>query len=221
MRAMILAAGRGERMRPLTDRIPKPLLEAGGKPLIVHQIERLRAAGIGQLVINLAWRGAMIEDALGDGAALGVQIRYSREPEGALETAGGIRHALSLLGDDPFLVINSDVHCDFPLAGLTAMAPATHAHLVLVDNPAHHPQGDFALSRGRVLLAGEPRFTYSGIAVFRPAMFAGLSPGFRKLRPVLEKAIAANRVSGEHHAGTWFDIGTPERLDRLDRDLRR
>lgn len=221
MRAMILAAGRGERMRPLTDRIPKPLLEVGGKPLIVHQIERLRAAGVKQLVINLAWHGAMIENVLGDGAALGVEIRYSREPEGALETAGGIRHALGLLGDDPFLVVNSDVHCDFPLAGLTGMTPTAHAHLVLVDNPEHHPEGDFALSGGRVMLDGEPRFTYSGIGLFRPEMFAPLAPGFRALRPVLEAAIAADRVSGERYAGTWLDIGTPERLNELDRDLGR
>lgn len=215
MRAMILAAGRGERMRPLTDRIPKPLLDVGGKPLIVHQIERLRAAGIGQLVINLAWHGEMIEDVLGDGAALDVEIRYSHEPDGALETAGGIRHALGLLGDDPFLVVNSDVHCDFPLASLTGMAPAAHAHLVLVDNPVHHPEGDFALSSGRVMLDGGPRFTYSGIGLFRPEMFIPLAPGFQALRPVLEAAIAADRVSGEHYAGTWLDIGTPERLDQL------
>lgn len=220
MRAMILAAGRGERMRPLTDRIPKPLLEAGGKPLIVHQIERLRAAGIDQIVINVAWRAAMIESALGDGAALGVDIRYSVEPEGALETAGGIRHALELLGDEPFLVINSDLHCDYPIRRLAGLKLADQAHLVLVDNPAHHPEGDFALADGRVKLSGGPRFTYSGIGLFRPEMFASLSPGFRALRPVLDAAIESGRVSGEHYGGVWRDIGTPERLAQLDRELR-
>jgi len=220
MRAMILAAGRGERMRPLTDHTPKPLLRAGGKPLIAHQVERLRAAGIVHLVINVAWRGRLIENELGDGAALGVNIRYSREPEGALETAGGIHHALGLLGADPFVVVNSDVHCDFPIARLAELNPAGHAHLVLVDNPPHHPEGDFALAGdGRVTDTGHPRFTYSGIGVFRPEMFAGLEPGFRPLRPVLNSAIAADRVSGEHHAGIWMDIGTPERLVNLDRML--
>lgn len=221
MRAMILAAGRGERMRPLTDRIPKPLLEVGGKPLIVHRIERLRATGIERLVINVAWHGAAIENALGDGAALGVEIRYSREPEGALETAGGIRHALELLGDDPFLVVASDVHCDFPFERLTTLQPDDQAHLVLVDNAPHHPEGDFALSGDRVMLSGGPRLTYSGIGLFRPEMFASLSPGYRALRPVLDAAIAAGRVSGERYSGVWRDIGTPERLSQLDRDLRR
>lgn len=221
MRAIILAAGRGERMRPLTDHTPKPLLQAGGKPLIVHQIERLRAAGIERLVINVAWHGALIENALGNGAALDVQIHYSREPEAALETAGGIRHALRLLGDDPFLVVNSDVHCDFPIDRLTGLDPTAHAHLVLVDNPQHHPEGDFALLNGRAELDGEPRLTYSGIGLFRPEMFAPLAPGFRPLRPVLEASIAAGRISGEHYRGKWLDIGTPQRLDQLDRDLRR
>ncbi len=221
MRAMILAAGRGERMRPLTDYTPKPLLQAGGKSLIVHQIERLREAGIEQLVINVAWHGEMIERALGDGAAMGVEIRYSREPEGALETAGGIRHALGLIGDDPFVVVNSDVHCDFPIARLARFEPAGDGHLVLVDNPEYHPEGDFALSGSQLTLDGMPRFTYSGIGLFRPEMFALLTPGFRPLRSVLEPAIAAGRVTGEHYQGTWLDIGTPERLDRLDRDLGR
>jgi len=216
---MILAAGRGERMRPLTDHVPKPLLEAGGKPLIAHQIERLRAAGIKKLVINVAWRGTFIENALGDGSALGVEIRYSREPEGALETAGGIRHALALLGDDPFLVVNSDVYCDFPLDRLAGLDRATSAHLVLIDNPEHHPEGDFALSGRCVMLEGNPRYTYSGIGLFRPEMFASLTPGVRALRPVIETSIAAGRVSGEHYRGKWLDIGTPDRLARLNRIL--
>jgi len=206
-------------MRPLTDDTPKPLLQAGGKPLIVRQIERLRDAGVEQLVINLAWHGGMIENTLGTGASTGVQIRYSREPEGALETAGGIRHALGLLGSDPFLVVNSDVHCDFPIERLTQLAPPGDAHLVLVDNPEHHPEGDFALNNGRLMLEGDPRYTYSGIGVFRPEMFIPLAPGFRALRPVLESAIAAGRVSGEYHGGLWLDIGTPERLAELNRHL--
>ena len=216
---MILAAGRGERMRPLTDYMPKPLLEAGGKPLIVHQIERLRAAGFKQLVINVAWQGMLIEKALGDGSALGVEIRFSREPDGALETAGGIRHALELLGNDPFLVVNSDVYCDFPLDRLVALDPAADAHLVLVDNPEHHREGDFALSGSCVMLAGDHRYTYSGIGLFRPEMFAPSTPGFRALRPVIEAAITAGRVSGEHYRGEWLDIGTPDRLKRLNRML--
>lgn len=219
MRAMILAAGRGERMRPLTDHTPKPLLEAGGKPLIVHQIERLREAGMKRIVINVAWHGDLIEEALGDGSALAVNIRYSREPDGALETAGGIRHALELLGDQPFVVVNSDVFCDFELSSLGGLAPRDAGHLVLVNNPPHHPEGDFALERGRVIPAGQPRFTYSGIGVFHPELFSALAPGIRPLRPVLEEAIAAGRVSGQHHAGTWLDVGTPERLARLDRSL--
>lgn len=223
MRAMILAAGRGERMRPLTDNTPKPLLQAGGQPLIVHQIERLRAAGMDRIVINVAWHAGLIERALGDGSALGVDIRYSREPEGALETAGGIRHALELLGDEPFVVVNSDVFCDFPLADLTGLAADDSAHLVLVDNPPHHPAGDFALSGGRVQSSARSpfnnKYTYSGIGIYRPALFAALAPGIRPLRPVLEDAIAAGKVSGQHHAGIWLDIGTPERLAELDRRL--
>ncbi|MDT8448874.1 MAG: nucleotidyltransferase family protein [Wenzhouxiangellaceae bacterium] len=215
MRAMILAAGRGERMRPLTDETPKPLLEAGGKPLIVRQIERLRAAGFVELVVNLGWLGERIEQALGAGDRFGVSIRYSHEPPGALETAGGIRHALALLGDAPFLVCNGDVVCDFPLERLRALEPAGLAHLVLVPNPAHHPEGDFALHDSRLALAGRERYTYGGIGVFSPAMFEPLVPGVRPLRPVLEQAIAAGGVTGEVHRGEWMDIGTPERLEAL------
>jgi len=219
MRAMILAAGRGERMRPLTDRTPKPLLKAGGRPLIGYQIERLREAGFTRIVINVAWQAEQIEDALGEGTALGVSIRYAREPEGALETAGGILNALDLLGSDPFVVVNCDIFCDFPLAGLPELAPADLAHLVLVDNPPHHREGDFALVRDRLCLAGRQKFTYSGIGVFHPRLFSGLAPGARPLRPVLEKAIKSGQVSGQYHAGTWMDIGTPERLAALDRRL--
>lgn len=215
MHAMILAAGRGERMRPLTDETPKPLLEAGGKPLIVHQIERLRGAGFRELVVNLGWLGERIAQALGAGGDLGVSIRYSFEPPGALETAGGIRHALPLLGDAPFLVVNSDVVCDYPLERLRVLKPGGLAHLVLVPNPAHHAEGDFALIDSRLALTGRVRYTYAGIGVFSPAMFEPLAPGVRPLRPVLEQAIAAGGVTGEVHCGEWMDIGTPERLEAL------
>lgn len=229
---MILAAGLGERMRPLTDHTPKPLLSAGGKPLIVWQIERLRAAGFTELVINHAHLGSQIENFLGDGAAYGVAIRYSDEGD-PLETAGGIAYALHLLGGAPFMVTNADIHTDFDYARLhgilAAMAedPERLAHLVLVDNPPHHPEGDFALVEGRVL-APPPhspqasRLTFSGIACYRPELFAGITPGHKaRLAPILIAAMARGQVTGEHHRGQWMDIGTPERLRRLDGALRR
>lgn len=219
MRAMILAAGRGERLRPLTDAVPKPLIDVGGKPLILHHIERLRRAGITELVINVSWLGDRIEAALGDGRRLGVRIRYSREPCAPLETAGGIRQALPLLGRAPFLVVSADVFTDFDPATLAATEADALAHLVLVDNPPHHAGGDFALADGRVLARGARRLTYSGIGRFRAELFAGLAPGVRALRPVLEASIAAGRVTGEHHTGTWVDVGTPERLQLLNRVL--
>lgn len=221
MRAMILAAGRGERMRPLTDAVPKPLIDVGGKPLILHHVDRLRRAGITELVINVSWLGERIEAALGDGTRFGVRIRYSREPGAPLETAGGIRQALPLLGTAPFLVVSADVFTDFDPATLAAGTTDALAHLVLVDNPPHHADGDFALADGRVRARGAPRLTYGGIGRFRAELFAGLAPGVRALRPVLEAAIAAGRVTGEHHAGTWLDVGTPERLDILNRMLER
>jgi MurNAc alpha-1-phosphate uridylyltransferase len=229
---MILAAGLGERMRPLTDHTPKPLLVAGGKPLIVWQIERLRAAGFTELVINHAHLGAQIENFLGDGAAYGVAIRYSVEGE-PLETAGGIAHALRLLGDAPFVVTNADIHTDFDYARLrgvsSAMAadPERLAHLVLVDNPPHHPEGDFVLSGDRVydpsrLTANAASLTFAGIACYRPELFAGVTPGHKaKLAPLLKAAMARGRVTGEHHRGGWMDVGTPERLHSLDETLRR
>lgn len=226
MRAMILAAGRGERMRPLTDHTPKPLLAAGGKPLIVWQIERLRAAGIRELVINHAHLGARLEAALGDGRALDVAIRWSPEPPGALETAGGIRHALPLLGAQPFLVVNGDIWCDWPLARASAIAAALPAerlaHLVLVHNPPHHPDGDFSLAGDRVGTTDRPgeRLTFSGIAVYRPEFFAGLADGIPcRLREPLRDAAARGALGGERHDGHWEDIGTPERLAALDRRL--
>ena len=217
MKAMILAAGRGNRMRPLTDRIPKPLLEAGGKPLIQYHIERLAAAGIRDLVINHAHLGEQIEAALGDGRTLGVRIRYSPERP-ALETGGGIFRALPLLGPDPFLVINGDVWTDLDPSGLR-LAASDLAHLVLVGNPGHHPGGDFALVEGRVALEGDTRLTYSGIGLYSPKLFADCAPGVFPLAPLLRRAILERRVSGVRYPGQWLDIGTPERLAELDRLL--
>ncbi|KAB2920056.1 MAG: nucleotidyltransferase family protein, partial [Dechloromonas sp.] len=209
MKAMILAAGRGERMRPLTDHTPKPLLPAGGKPLIVWHLERLAAAGFRDIVINHAHLGAQIEQALGDGAAWGMNIAYSPEPPGALETAGGIAKALPLLGDAPFLVVNGDIWCDWDVSRARDLADRT-AHLVMVANPAHHAGGDFSLDGDRVVPAhGEQTLTYAGIGVFSPGFFAGVTPGaVMKLRPLLDAAIAAGTLSGERHTGRWVDVGT-------------
>lgn len=224
MRAMILAAGRGERMRPLTDETPKPLLVAGGKPLIAWHIEALVRAGIRDIVINHAHLGRMIETALGDGARFGASIRYSPEGE-ALETAGGIANALPLLGDEPFAVINGDIACDFDYARLPRAARALReqdalAHLVLVPNPPHHPQGDFALCDGKVAERGSPMFTFSGIGLYAPMLFAGIVRGAKaQLAPLLRAAMRDGAVSGELHAGRWMDVGTPERLAELDRLL--
>lgn len=209
---MILAAGRGERLRPLTDTTPKPLIEVGGKPLIVRHLERLSAAGFRSVVINLGWLGDRIPERLGTGEDFGLEIRYSKEPPEALETAGGIVQALPLLGEAPFLVVSADVLTDYPFERLRAHGKELPAHLVLVDNPPHHPNGDFALTQGRVASRGDLRLTFSGIAVFAPALFTGLSPGRRALRPVLEQAIAEGLVSGERYCGLWNDIGTPARL---------
>ena len=219
MKAMILAAGKGERLRPLTLHTPKPLVRAAGAPLIEYHLRALAAAGFGELVINHAWLGQQIEDHLGDGSRFGVSIRYSPEGE-PLETGGGIFKALPLLGDEPFLVVNGDIFTDYafaqlrkPLAGL--------AHLVLVDNPAHHPQGDFLLAGGQVSDgqgAGE-RLTYSGLAVLSPQLFVGCEPGAFKLAPLLRQAMARGLVSGERHAGRWIDVGTHERLADVERVL--
>ena len=247
MKAMLLAAGRGERMRPLTDRTPKPLLVAGGKPLIVWHLEKLAAAGITEVVINHAWLGEQIPAALGDGSAYGVHITYSAEGE-ALETAGGIARALPLLTRDepdnaPFAVISSDAWSDLDYARLTEVAQRLAAGegdcwCLMVDNPGHHRGGDFALDNGHLKLAGTAHkasagnntqtatnpeadaLTYAGIGVFTPAMFRDIADGTRApLRPWLEKAITAGRALGDHHRGQWFDIGTPARLEELDRLL--
>ena len=221
MKAMILAAGRGVRMRPLTDTTPKSLLAVGGKPLIAWQLEKLARAGFDEVVINHAHLGDMIEAALGDGSRYGLSIRYSPERE-ALETAGGIALALPLLGAEPFLVINADIYSDYDFSALARLDLQDRlAHLVLVDNPPQHPRGDFALEAGRVREAGESVLTFSGIGVYAPRLFGGI-PAKAKvaLAPLLRKAMAAERVSGEHYHGRWHDIGTAERLQALDTELR-
>lgn len=221
---MILAAGRGERMRPLTDHTPKPLLPVAGKPLIVWHLERLAKAGIRDIVINHAHLGDQIEALLDDGSAWGVSIRYSAEPAGALETAGGIANALPMLTneriDDPFLVVNGDIWCDLDFATLPKLAANDLAHLVLVPNPPHHPDGDFALENTRVRPV-PPRLTFAGIGLYRPEVFARVERGKpAKLAPLLREAMAADRVSGQTHTGRWVDVGTPERLTALDEAVR-
>jgi MurNAc alpha-1-phosphate uridylyltransferase len=224
VKALILAAGRGERMRPLTNHVPKPLLEVGGKALIVWHIEKLRAAGIREIVINHSHLGAQIEAALGDGRRWDVNIAYSREGE-ALETAGGIAFALPLLGAGPFAVVNGDVYTDYPYSGLAREAgrlggSQADAHLILVANPPHHPKGDFGL-RERTVTLEPPRLTFSGMGVYRPELFAAIAPGARaQLAPLLRERMALGRVSGELHAGAWRDVGTPERLAAVDAELR-
>ena len=217
MKAMILAAGRGERMRPLTDLLPKPLLAVGGKPLIVHHIEKLKAAGVTELVINHAWLGHKLVESLGDGSALGVTIHWSAE-ESALETAGGIIQALPLLGDEPFLVINGDTWLDLDYRSLVELSLGENlAHLWLAPNPPQHPAGDFALQDGKVV--DTPAFTFSGVGLYRPAAFAGLPAGARKLAPLLREWMAQGLVGGCLLAGEWRDIGTVDRLRELDEQL--
>jgi MurNAc alpha-1-phosphate uridylyltransferase len=227
-KAMILAAGLGERMRPLTDHTPKPLLPVGGKPLLLWQLERLMAAGFTELVINHAHLGQQLEDFFGDGRRFGVHITWSREAQ-PLETAGGIATALAHLGDAPFVVTNGDVYVDFDYARLRpvlermARHPAHLAHLVLVDNPSHHPQGDFVLSHGQVVAPPTHAMgclTFSGIGCYRPELFAGIPPGTRaRLAPLLRAAMREGQVTGEHFTGRWVDVGTPQRLAALDEEL--
>lgn len=219
---MILAAGRGERMRPLTDVLPKPMLSAAGKPIIVRTIEALARAGFRELVINVSHLGEVIEQALSDGRRWDVAIRYSREAE-PLETAGGIATALPLLGSAPFVVVNGDIYCDFDFSRLRHVLDAPEAalaHLVLVANPPHHPGGDFALNGKRVLNAGETMHTFSGVGAYRPALFDHVAPNTRaQLASLLRPQIDAGRVTGESHTGRWSDIGTPERLRVLEEQL--
>lgn len=221
MNVMILAAGRGERMRPLTDTVPKALLEAAGKPLLARHLERLAAAGFRRAVINVSHLAEPILRRFGDGRDYGLTIAWSREPE-ALETAGGIAHARALLGEAPFLLLNADIHCDYDFSRLRQRVLAARlAHLVLVPNPPHRPDGDFSLHGEEIGNEAAPRYTYAGIAVLSPALFAGTTPGAKApLAPLLRAAASRGAVSGELHDGIWRDIGTPERLAELDRMLR-
>lgn len=228
MKAMILAAGRGERLRPLTDSLPKPLVAVADKPLIVYHIERLAALGINEIVINHAWLGHKLEAYLGYGSTWGVSIHYSPETE-ALETGGGIKRALPLLGDEPFLVLNGDVYIDsLPMVNGQPLAHALvaelmreqEAYLWLVDNPVQHPQGDFALVAGRVQESGEPKLTFSGMGLYHPRLFAGTPEGRFALAPLLRQKMQQGLIGGEHYPHLWCDVGTPERLHLLDSELR-
>jgi MurNAc alpha-1-phosphate uridylyltransferase len=214
MRAMILAAGRGERLRPLTDSLPKPLIEIRGKPIIVHHLEGLAAAGFRHVVVNLSHLGDMIREELGDGATWGLTIHYSQEPPEALETGGGIQQALDLLGESPFAVINGDVFSTYPLGRLRAVK-CDQAHLVLVPNPDHNPDGDFSLQGGYIGLDGQPRYTFSGISVYNPRFFSSASPGRYSVKPMLRAAAAKHRVTGEIFRAEWHDVGTIKRLQAL------
>jgi MurNAc alpha-1-phosphate uridylyltransferase len=219
MKTMILAAGRGERMRPLTDVTPKPLLPLAGKPLLAHLIQSLVRAGLRDVVINHAHLGGQIVDYLGDGSQFGARVAYSHEADGGLEVGGGIFRALPLITSDPFVVVNGDIWTDYPFDRLPRSIES-FAHLVLVDNPPHHPGGDFMLqSDGRLAAKGNAQLTYSGIGVYRHALFSDCRPGKFPLAPLLRAAMARGMVSGEHYRGRWHDIGTPERLAMLDREL--
>jgi len=223
MKAMILAAGLGNRMRPLTLHTPKPLLEVGGKPLIVWHIEKLQKVGVKEIVINTAWLGEKLVDALGDGTQFGVNILWSHEGEG-LETAGGIINALPLLGDQPFILVNGDVWTTMDFASLLDIKLGTkQAHLVLVDNPPQHLKGDFILSNNMAYTFDQEQcgeaLTYSGVAVLAPQMFIGLESGKRPLAPLLKEAMLEQQVSAEKMQGIWVDVGTPERLQQLDQQI--
>jgi MurNAc alpha-1-phosphate uridylyltransferase len=217
---MVLAAGRGERMRPITDTVPKPLVEIAGKPLIVYHLEALARAAVRDVVINLSWLGERIRAALGDGSRYGVRIRYSDEGPVALETGGGIHRALALLGPDPFLLVNGDIWTDMKFGELPALADGADALIVLAPNPPHHPRGDFGLEGDRVIERETDRLTYTGVGIYRAALFAGCSPGAFPLLPLLKRAMGARRLRGTVHQGEWFDIGSPERLAWLDGHVR-
>jgi MurNAc alpha-1-phosphate uridylyltransferase len=225
MKAMVLAAGRGERLRPITDTLPKPLVQVAGKPLIVYHLEALARTGVRDVVINLSWLGDKIRTALGDGSRHGVRITYTDEGPVALETGGGIFNAIQYLGPGPFLVVNGDTFTDIDLAALRARAPADTqagvlARIVLVPNPTQHPRGDFGLEGDRVVERETSRFTYSGIGVYRPELFEGCTPGKFPLAPLLKRAITEGRLRGELHPGEWCDVGTPQRLADLDKRVR-
>lgn len=213
---MLLAAGRGERLRPITDSLPKPLVAVAGRPLIVYHLEALARAGITDVVINLSWLGEKIRAALGDGERHGVRITYSEEGPVPLETGGGIHRALPLLGPGPFLVVNSDVWTDMDFSRVLTLEEGAAARLQLAPNPPHHPRGDFGLEGDFVVQSEAHRFTYTGIGVYRPELFEGCAPGKFPLLPLLERAIAARRLRGEVYRGEWLDIGSPDRLAWLD-----
>ncbi len=215
MRAMILAAGRGERMRPLTDKLPKPLLSVQGRSLLEYHLIALAKAGVEQVVINHAWLGGKIEAAIGDGKQYGLRVYYSAEPSGGLETGGGILKALPLLGDVPFIVVNGDVWCDYPFSRLPKQLTGL-VHLVMVNNPSHNVEGDFFLNDGQIVQQGDMTLTYSGIAVFHPHFFVNCEPGKFPLAPLFRRCIASGEMSGEYYEGEWCDVGTPERLKKLN-----
>ncbi len=217
---MILAAGRGERMRPLTDTVPKPLLEVGGQPLIAWHLQALATAGINEVVINHGWLGRQLEAGVHAILPADMQVRFSAEGEHALETGGGIFNVLDFFAGENFLVINGDVWCDYPLAQLPRHLQS-RAHLVMVDNPAQHADGDFVLRDGLLAGKGQPRLTFSGIGVYSPELFTACQPGRFPLAPLLREAMNRHEVSGEYYAGRWYDVGTPARLEELDRQLRK
>lgn len=220
MKAMILAAGRGQRMRPLTDTQPKPLIPVAGRALIEWHLQALAKAGVSEVVINQGWLGEHLPAALGDGSRYGLSIHYSPEGWPALETGGGIHHALPLLGQAPFLVVNGDIFCDYPLASLCrrTLSEGQLAHLVLVDNPSHNQQGDFGFADGAMLAdAAAPKLTFSGISILHPELFAGCHAGAFGLAPLLRAALAEGRLSAEHYRGYWNDVGTLERLAKARR----
>ncbi len=214
MKAMILAAGRGERMRPLTDSTPKPLLEVNGQPILSYHLHSLARAGIHDIVINHAWLGEQIVERFGDGHDFGVHIQYSAESE-ALETAGGIHHALPLLGTEAFIVVNGDILTDFNFAELSD-CNTEYAHLIMVPNPVHHPEGDFALEQGKLSESGSDKYTFSGIGVYHPDLFRSIPEKKYPLAPILRAAMRTGNISGQLYEGTWVDIGTPERLQQLN-----
>jgi len=215
---MILAAGRGDRLRPHTDHTPKPLLMLAGRPMIEYHLDALAASGVINVVINQGWLGEQLPAALGDGSRWGLRIQYSYEGYPALETGGGIFNALADLGSAPFLLINGDVWCDYPLRELPD-SPQGLVHLLLVDNPQHNPQGDFSLHGDMVVADAGARLTYSGIGIYRPELFAGCAPGAFPLAPLLHRAVAAGKVTAEHYRGCWIDVGTPARWQALEQQL--
>ena len=220
MKAMILAAGRGERLRPLTDETPKPLIKVAGKSLIEYHIDNLASAGIKDIIINTAWLAEKIHQQLGDGSNYGVTIQYSDEGT-AMETAGGIINALPLLGNEPFLVVNGDICCDFDFSSLDTLKDGIQAHLILVENPDHNPEGDFSLQDELVKNSGETMYTFSGIGIYSTDFFAEQQSGISPLAPLIRNKCEENLVSGQLHEGRWTDVGTIERLQELDIQLSR